>query len=405
MMIRGENNIDRPGAQASRKTSIKRITYLLIGACVAFLPAILAGCGEDMPSTPDGDGYLQVTVADTSGFFPGAVQEELYNVFDAEVHLSARGHEYNLISSTDIDGMVSFSNLPTGDYSIFATTSLELGESDKVFTGGGEYRILGDQAVRDTVVLSLIKSSDLMINEIFYCGSDNSSFYFYGQFCELYNSSSDTLYLDGMIITRQRPVEADVEDPPLDYVRAIYAYQFPGTPVTGKEYPIAPGELIVIAADAMDHSMWAENSPDLSDADWETFNAQKYDWDNPDVPNLDAVNPDRGPDWMINLSHDGVVLATGENWYLEEYVQSSGYPSVQIIIPLDDVIDGVEYASNPEVTKELTRRVDAGFAGLGISKYSAQSTERRQLGLDTNDSTFDFIKIERPTPGYSHANR
>ncbi|MFO7916417.1 MAG: hypothetical protein R6U43_12095, partial [Candidatus Krumholzibacteriales bacterium] len=48
-------------------------------------------------------------------------------------------------------------------------------------------------------------------------------------------------------------------------------------------------------------------------------------------------------------------------------------------------------------------RVDAGFAGLGISKYSAQSTERRQLGLDTNDSTFDFIKIDRPTPGWSHA--
>jgi hypothetical protein len=150
--------------------------------------------------------------------------------------------------------------------------------------------------------------------------------------------------------------------------------------------------------------VWAPNSVDLRDADWETFNAQKYDYDNPDVPNMVPVNPDRGPDWMINLSHNAIVLATGENHYLEEYVQSSGYPSVQIVIPLDDVIDGVEYASNADRDKELTRRVDAGFAGLGTSKYSAMSTERRKLGLDTNDSTFDFETIPRPTPGYSHAD-
>ena len=46
--------------------------------------------------------------------------------------------------------------------------------------------------------------------------------------------------------------------------------------------------------------------------------------------------------------------------------------------------------------------VYAGFAGLGNSKYSGQSTERRELGLDTNDSTFDFELSARPTVGYSH---
>ena len=384
------------------KSAFIGIYMILLITGLLFMVITISGCGEDMPSVPDGEGYLEVMVADTSGFFPGSTGEELYSVFDAEIHFTARGHEYNIETTTDINGMASFSDLPTGDYTVFATSSVELGESDKVFTGGGDYRVIGNEAVRDTVLLSLIKSSDLMINEIFYCGSENSSFYFYGQYCELYNASPDTMYLDGMILTRQRPVEADIEDPPLDYVRAIYAYQFPGTPVTGKEYPIAPGEIIVVAADAMDHTMWAERSVDLSDADWETYNAQKYDYDNPDVPNLSSVNPDRGPDWMISLAHDGVVLATGENWYLEDYIQSSGYPSVQIIIPLDDVIDGVEYSSNSEYTKELTRRIDAGFAGLGTSKYSAMSTERKELGLDTNDSTFDFTTLERPTPGYHY---
>jgi hypothetical protein len=70
-------------------------------------------------------------------------------------------------------------------------------------------------------------------------------------------------------------------------------------------------------------------------------------------------------------------------------------------IPIDKVIDAVEYASNPYVTqKEITVRVDAGFAGVGITKYSGQATERREPGLDTNNSTFDFVVIPYATPGY-----
>lgn len=381
----------------------KTVYWTFTAVILSLAAAFLIGCGEEMPEMPDGEGYLEVSVADTSGLFGGMETGPIYLVDGAEIHLSARNHEYNMVTTTDIFGVAAFSDLPTGDYSIFATSSLDIGDAEKVFTGGGEYRIMGDAAVEDTVIISLIRSSDLMINEIYFCGSDASSFYFYGQFCELYNASSDTMYLDGMIITRQRPVEADVEDPPLDYVRAIYAYQFPGTPVTGREYPIAPGEIVVIAGDALDHTRWAENSVDLSDADWETFNPQKYDYDNPEVPNLLSINPDMGPDWMINLAHDAVVLATGENWRIEDYVQSSGTTSQQIIIPLDDVIDGVEYSSEADRTKNLTRRVDAGFAGIGVVKYSGQSAERRELGLDTNDSTFDFVKISRPTPGDSHA--
>lgn len=82
----------------------------------------------------------------------------------------------------------------------------------------------------------------------------------------------------------------------------------------------------------MDHTRWAENSVDLSDADWETFDPQKYDYDNPEVPNLLSINPDMGPEWMVTLARDAVLLATGENWRIEDYVQSSGTTSQQIVI-------------------------------------------------------------------------
>jgi hypothetical protein len=52
----------------------------------------------------------------------------------------------------------------------------------------------------------------------------------------------------------------------------------------------------------------------------------------------------------------------------------------------------------------MTVRIDAGFAGIGVLRYSGYSTERRELGLDTNDSTFDFLNLVHPTPGFFHGH-
>ena len=235
-----------------------------------------------------------------------------------------------------------------------------------------------------------------MINEIYYCGSDYSKFYFYDQYVELYNSSTDTLFLDGCIITRNSSANVtDIEE--IDFVRAVYAFQFPGTPITGRQYPIFPGQFVVIAADAIDHSAYANNGADLSNADWECFNPLGSDYDVPGIPNLVSIHPSSRTDYMISLSHDAVVLTTGEEYFINE-VEGA----IRVAFPLYTVIDGVEYASSSDKTKYLTMRIDAGFAGLGCAKYSGESTERREIGLDVNNSTFDFILLERPTTGYSH---
>jgi hypothetical protein len=182
-----------------------------------------------------------------------------------------------------------------------------------------------------------------------------------------------------------------------DFVRAIAAFQFPGTPVTGRQHPILPKEYIVIAADAIDHSIWASNAIDLSGADWECFNPLGSDYDVPGVPNIVNIMPGRTLDYMINLSHNAVVIATGEEYGFETYDNGT-----RLTLPLYTVIDGVEYGSSADVTKELTARVDAGWAGIGNSKYSAQSVERREIGVDTNNSIFDFVLTKPSTPGWSH---
>jgi hypothetical protein len=260
-------------------------------------------------------------------------------------------------------------------------------------SGGG-----GNWAMYFTVDVFQITVSELMINEIFYCGSDYATFYFYDQYVELFNSSEDTLYLDGIILTRQTQTwYPDLEE--VDFVRAIYAFQFPGTPVTGREHPIAPGQFVVIATDAIDHTLYCSRSIDLSNADWECFNPLGSDYDNPAVPNIVSIHPTRTTDYLLNLSRNAVVIATGEEYSFEEYAPGRIY----VNIPIRTIIDGVEYSSNPDVQKLLTVRVDAGFAGIGCTKYSARSTERREPGLDTNNSTFDFLLTPYPTPGYSYS--
>lgn len=359
---------------------------------------IVQGCSDDKPTLPDGEGVMQIVIVDTTGTIPGSTPGIPTIVKGAQVSIQARTHEY--VDATEAeDGVAGFSSLPAGEYSLFARRELPVGAQKKVFTGFIDVYLPGPDMVTDTIFVGIVTVNALMINEIYYCGGDYSRFYFYDQFVELYNSSQDTLFLDGCILTRNFPSDReDIED--IDVVRAIYAFQFPGTPVTGTEHPIYPGQILVVAADAVDHSLYA-NAVDLSGADWEFFNPLGSDYDVPGVPNVVNIHPESSIDFMINVSHNAVVFLTGESYDYEQYINSSGYERTRVIMPLETVIDGVEYANNPDVVKELTARVDAGFAGLGITKYSLQSTERREIGLDVNNSTFDFLVLSVPTPGWT----
>jgi len=356
--------------------------------------ALGAGCGVEKPYLPDGRASLVIMVVDTSGIIPGSVTGEPYLIDSTEVRLQARNQELYATSRTNADGTTVFENLDAGTYSVFARREMRIENNDKLFTGSFEVSVDADQTTADTMYVKLITASKLMINEINYCGSCASTFYFYDQYVELYNAAADTMYLDGIILTRQQQIK-DPEMELKDYVTAIYAFQFPGTPVTGRQYPIYPKQFVLIAADAIDHRAYCPTAQDLSHADWECFNPLGNDYDVLNVPNINSVMPGVATDYLINLSHNAVVIAKGESYSFD----ADGH----MLIPLTDVIDGVEYNGNPAYSKEMTVRVDAGFAGVGITRYSAQSTERRELGLDTNDSTFDFMNLLHPTPGYYHS--
>ncbi|MCK4349580.1 MAG: DUF4876 domain-containing protein [Candidatus Krumholzibacteria bacterium] len=354
---------------------------------------LLGSCGEERPGDPDGNNVLTLVAMDTSG----VSSEEWLPVPGATVKLSSTTFYYQETFETDDEGRVVIAGLPAGNYTIMAE-KINV-EENVLIIGQMTKQLLYDPAATDTVLMSYMQASPIVINEVYYCGCNASSYYYYDQFFELYNSSSDTLYLDGYIMCRSTQIQLlDWES--VDYAIAYFVYIFPGTRGVTKECPIPPKGFLVLAGDAYDHSLVSGRCVDLSSADWEFCNPVKFDYDNPSVPNIDPVTL-WSRDFTINIAHVAIWLATGEGYYFDFHFDGNNMKEY-INVPLETIVDAVEYSSNPDSPKYVTIRIDAGLGGNGMTRYSARSIERRYPGLDSNNSTFDFVIVDTPTPGYQH---
>lgn len=293
------------------------------------------------------------------------------------------------IDTTDSLGLVEFDDLLFSQYRAYVSTEMYL-PSDVHPGKFDTLSVIGNIVVSPTssfVVdsISLIASGaepGLKINELYTVGPPNDFFYYFDQFIEFYNSSNDTVYLDGMVVCRMG--SGGIRD-------VTYIFQFPGEPLIGREYPVPPGTFVVLAVDAIDHRKIVPQSIDLSHADWEFKNSRDFgDVDNPDVPNIDNILEGHTRDFSMNLVSEVVLIADGSD---AVYIDG---------IDPETVIDCVEYSSNPNHIKEIEKFLDMGFCGVGMQRYSSQSRERIKAGFDTNNSTVDFEIIPYPTPGYQH---
>ncbi len=380
---------------------------------LAFLTSTISliqmnGCIRKEPTQVDGSNVLKIVVADHSGL--SMVNQSLgyAPVSDARVTLQSKYYyqapdqPVTVTCVADSNGVAKFKNLALGEYTVSVKKEMpvvvsETGALDTVTVQGNQLLNIMNVQTIDTVKTELVRASDIVINEIYYCGPKNSTRYYYDQFVELYNSGDSTRYLDGLIVCKGIEKYKPNMDS-VDYVQVLYIYQFPGVPKTGHDYPIFPHQFVVIAQDAIDHSQFVNTALDLSNADWEFYNPYYSEIDNP-APNVTNVIPDNSLDFTMSMKHGDVILADGTEFYPGEINE---YGMQYYHVPLKTVLDGVEYSINPSSQKLLTMHVDAGLAGAGINRYSGKSVERRRPGFDTNNSSLDFIVSEHPTPGYSH---
>jgi hypothetical protein len=369
----------------------------MLTAVIVCLVALANSCGIEKPGRADGRNVLILQTIDTSGVYG----EGWRGVPNAQVEISSSTAVYAKTYTADEEGRLVIEGMPAGDYYVQASMHDEI--NNVLLTGQKEKFLRGAAEVEDTLFMSFVPVSPIVLNEVYFCGCNGAAFYYYDQYVELYNSTADTIYLDGYVMCRSTQVDYLFDWEAIDFAVAYYMYQFEGVRGVTRQCPIAPHEFLVLATDAINHSRYGALCVDLSHADYEFFNAASNDYDNLSVPNITPLTT-TGNEFSYNIAHCALWISTGEEYTFSEHCYTSGSSQIcspYVDMPLYTIIDAVEYSANPSSPRYMTIRLDGALGGNGITRYSGRSMERKVPGFDSNNSAFDFETIA-PTPGYSH---
>ena len=276
------------------------------------------------------------------------------------------------VATTDAAGRVTFPRLLEGPYSVAverALTAAEratLGPVDRDvsgFAGGAALTIRpGPQDVAVTAIAD--RPGSVVISEIW---PHLPNFYSESVYLELYNNGDTTVFLDGMIFASLPTVSRNTTldgQPSYDWCGAFAPLRADSTqlpvrvtqvfPGSGRDYPLAPGEAVVLAQDAIDHRPFAPGALDLSAADFESLGDAR-DVDNPAVPNVVGL-PERpaiglGRGFRFGqLLPDGYLLAAAPRAPLARVTVDSSVAAFTDIplIPRRDILDVVMLWQSPE---------------------------------------------------------
>jgi len=388
------------------KISFAAISVIILFSCSDFLST------ESKPEKVERNITFSLVLKDNSGFM-----ETLYGnsrVRGAEVTLKSNllGTEYTLFS--DSNGVVSISGILSDKYLVTANRFMTPEEmlvisgsdaSNVKLTNKNERIIELNAAISEPLEVNMevvIGSSPLIISEIYGSGPEGSGLYYHDKYVEIFNQSDSVQYLDNLMIAvvyASSYLGLNYRDDPT-YVHSKSIWIFPGS---GQDFPIQPGEFVVCAEDAIDHRINAPNSVDLSNSKFEFYKDDAPDVDNPAVPNMIRIYQPSGNDWLIGGEKGSLIIARFSSDSLIAFDD-------QFLIPYRTILDGVEYLDDPTKldTKILNQSIDAGATG-GIQFYTGKSMERilisdagRKILKDENNSSVDFVIIERPTPQTFH---
>jgi len=383
---------------------------------VIVLPLLLlAGCDAlvstmDKPAAMERTGTFKIVLKDKSGYLQKVYGSNV--VSNAEVTLKSSTLGTEIDAESDSSGTVTVTGALSDQYLIAANRELSANEMLKATgTASVNYKLTNkdvglitlDASSNSPIQIDMnaaLGSSPLVLSELYVCGPSGAGNYYHDKYIEVYNNSDSVLYLDKILVAivyvNSSLGISYVDDP--NYVHTANIWMFPGN---GKDYPIKPGQYVVCAEDAIDHRISAPNSIDLSKADFEFYKDDAPDVDNPAVPNMIKIFQSSGNDWAPAAEKGAIVLAQMSADSLISF-------SNQYLIPIDKVLDGVEYLDDvTQLSKKiLTPKIDIGGTG-GIQFYTGKSMERKiitkngkQRLKDDNNSTLDFQVYQHPSPGY-----
>lgn len=251
------------------------------------------------------------------------------------------------------------------------------------------------------------------------------------------NNTDSTLYADGLVLMESQFTTDDKQDYKPNVMPQAFtvgtAYMVPGN---GTDYPVKPGESIIICDQAIDHTKINPKSFDLTKADFEWYDGandpESDDIDNPDVPNLIPLYSHDGPGmwqpkqggncaYAIGFLGDGNNSMTSKE-YLSQYKYTYFWKFVYgefemdkseaaYMFPNSWIADAVNMYPKDEgnVWLVVDPSLDKGYASIASTSSSDDhygSCIRRKYDatkkklVDTNDSSSDFLMIQQANPWY-----
>ena len=378
-----------------------RLSIILI----LLISALWTGCKNNLDTDTTLRFGAEIVVTDTS--FVTRTIGKTSRVSNAEVVLEAVSFDYSSTSVTNDSGVAEFPNLIPDYYNCRVSKTYPEDSVKKYLPLTQEINLVGSQANvplmqdGDLMLIGLkpVLKSNIVISEIYYNGAPpQPPYYFHDQFTEIYNNSSETVYLDSYAVGN---VDYGYRESDPDFLHCVHLYGFPGS---GTDYPLEPGQMIIIAQDAIDHTEFNKNSIDLTSADFEYYNPLSNDVDVAEVPNMIQMHHKYGIDFLYSVMNDAIVLfkleAQDSVWNYDEFNR--------ILVPTQRAIDGVEYRESliEYELKHLPDEVDAGLTG-GTPAYKGRSIARKIFKeisgqiilMDNNNSSIDFQVLDTPTPG------
>jgi hypothetical protein len=295
---------------------------------------------------------------------------------------------------TDAGGRVSFPQVVAGGYAVEAHRWLNAAELGRLVPGedvigfatlaglshdasGGPHPVFAPASRRRS----------LMISEwAFVPGYNGVDTYFFGGFLELYNNADSTIYLDGIVIGQAYSQEFETQpvscaqgaifsqDP-----QGVWVHFFQALPGSGRDYPLPPGRVAVVATDAIDHRPLFPDGLDLSKADFDF--SGPADVVNPGVP--EAIDIGVAPSFFGHGLFFGglsnvplLALPVQVSTLPHQPAPFSGWQYVRI--PRDRVLD------------VLALRETYRYAGTPCPRLVHATFDRRESRLIGNDG--DFVR-------------
>ncbi|WP_404985041.1 DUF4876 domain-containing protein [Chryseobacterium sp. M5] len=320
--------------------------------------------------------------------------------------------------------------VPYGSYKI-TVNGVVIASNEEVRAAGiGQTDVTS--AVKNLTIPLFVKKfhEDFIIEEVFFTGvktSDNKN-YNSSRYFKITNNTNKVLDAANLIIG-QSNFYTTSDDNPTPYNNNLY-FPVKGVMILESSNPklVQPGDFIVVADNAIDHSQNTPTAYDLHKADWEfpSTNPALGQVDNPAVPNADIIFSTTNFNMFLlhNRGFESYVIArfpTGENKntfmqnqkYDYTFVNSAGVVKAisRYRIPNSWIIDGVNNSIPTNFVHTLTAAgIDSGWASVGATdsdanrfgksvrrKSAGTMTNGKNLYMDTNNSTNDFTKDAVPS--------